>query len=123
MRFMMRDFSAICKLGQLLIAESDNPQNEAAARKLIYGLARFVSEAQIGSVTLIASHLDLPTCATILTTLGEEELEWALGLLHEIATINGKMNQSQEHIWQHIVDTIENKRCEEDNDEELEFDL
>ena len=109
MRFMMRDFSAICKLGQLLIAESDNPQNEAAARKLIYGLARFVSEAQIGSVTLIASHLDLPTCATILTTLGEEEATWAKELLYDVATTNGPMNESQEHIWQHITDATEKR--------------
>lgn len=109
MRFMKRDFCAILKLGQLLIAESDNSQSVEAARKLIYGLARFVSEDQIESVMLIAQHLDMQSSAAALSTLGEEEATWAKELLYDVATTNGPMNKSQEHIWQHITDATEKR--------------
>ena len=58
MKFAQRDFSAILKLGIQLISDSDNPQNAAAARKLIYGLARFVSEDRIQSVQTMADLID-----------------------------------------------------------------
>ena len=109
MRFMKRDFCAILKLGQLLIAESDNSQSVEAARKLIYDLARFVSEDQIESVMLIAQHLDMQSSAAALSTLGEEEATWAKELLYDVATTNGPMNESQEHIWQHITDATEKR--------------
>jgi hypothetical protein len=47
--------------------------------------------------------------AAALSTLGEEEVAWAKELLYDVATIDGPMNKSQEHIWQHITDATEKR--------------
>ena len=104
---MMRDFCAILRIGQLLIGQGDNPKNEAAARRLVYGLADFVSPDQMEAVVRIAGHLDFATSAAALTTLGDEELAWAKELLYSVATVDGAMNADQTHLWDRLLEICE----------------
>ena len=99
MRFMKRDFCAILRAGQEFISESDNPKNEAAAKKLVYGLATFVSAEEMGGVMLMAKHLDFDTAVAAISQLGEEEYKWAGQLLFEVANIDGSMNEAQKKLW------------------------
>lgn len=104
MKFMQRDFSAILCIGQNLIAKSDNPQNEEAARKLIYGLAQFVTEDNIEAVMNIAQIIDLQTAIVVVARLDEDEFDWAKDLLYQVATAGGEMNQAQKQIFGSIID-------------------
>ena len=104
MKFAQRDFSAILKLGIQLISNSDNPQNAAAARKLIYGLARFVSEDRIQSVQAMADLIDFETAAIIVANLDEEEFDWAKDLLYEVATTEVELNDTQRSIIENLID-------------------
>ena len=70
MEFMMRDFSAVMKMGITLFQESDNPQNEAAIRKFIYSFKPFVPDEQLGAVMNIADLLDFDTAAAAVCNLG-----------------------------------------------------
>lgn len=101
---MKRDFCAILRVGQEFIAQSDNPQNEAAARKLVYGLAAFVSPEEMESVVLIAKHLDFDSAVAAMSQLGKEEFEWAGELLFQVAKIDGKMNEAQNKLWERFFD-------------------
>lgn len=101
---MQRDFSAILCIGQNLIAKSDNPQNEEAARKLIYGLAQFVTEDNIEAVMNIAQIIDLQTAIVVVARLDEDEFDWAKDLLYQVATAGGEMNQAQKQIFDSIID-------------------
>lgn len=98
MKFMKRDFWAILKAGNVFIAHSDNP-SEAAAKKLIYGLAQFVPENEIQSAFLISKHLDFDTAVAAIAQLGEEEYNWAGQLLFEVCTVDGEMNAAQKKLW------------------------
>ena len=75
---MRRDFWAIMRLGQLFISKSDNPQNAAAAKKLVYGLADFLSPEDMESTVRMAGMLDFESSVAALTTLGSEELQQLL---------------------------------------------
>ena len=99
---MKRDFCAIMMIGRALIAKSNNPQSEAAVRKLIYGLATFVTEDQIESVVAISDMLDFETSAAALSTLGDEEYKWAKELLYAVATTDGDMNAAQTALWNRL---------------------
>ena len=55
---MRRDFWAIMRLGQLFISKSNNSQNEAAAKKLVYGLADFLSPEDMENTVRMAGMLD-----------------------------------------------------------------
>lgn len=102
MRFMRRDFWAIMRLGQLFISKSDNSQNEAAARKLVHGLAAFLSPEDMENTVRMAGMLDFESSVAALTTLGTEELQWAKELIYSIATIDGEMNANQARMWEYI---------------------
>lgn len=102
MRFMRRDFWAIMRLGQLFISKSDNSQNEAAAKKLVLGLAAFLSPDDMESTVRMAGMLDFESSVAALTTLGTEELQWAKELIYSIATIDGEMNANQARMWEYI---------------------
>lgn len=102
MRFMRRDFWAIMRLGQLFISKSDNSQNEVAARKLVLGLAAFLSPEDMESTVRMAGMLDFESSVAALTTLGTEELQWAKELIYSIATIDGEMNANQARMWEYI---------------------
>ena len=104
MKFAQRDFSAILKLGIQLISNSDNSQNAAAAHKLIYGLARFVSEDRIESVQAMSDLIDFETAAIIVANLDEEEFDWAKDLLYEVATTNVELNDAQRAIFDNLID-------------------
>lgn len=104
MKFMMRDLCAIMRIGQLLIGQSDNPQNEAAAKKLVYGLAAFLDPEHMELAVRISGNLDFATSATVLSTLGKEEQMWAQDLLYSVATIDGNMNADQTHLWERLLD-------------------
>ena len=104
MKFAQRDFSAILKLGIQLISNSDNPQNAAAAHKLIYGLARFVTEDRIQSVQTMANLIDFETAAVIVANFDEEEFDWAKDLLYEVATTDVELNDAQRAIFDNLVD-------------------
>ena len=95
---MKRDFWAIMKAGNTFIAQSDNP-SEAAAKKLVYGLAQFVPEDEIQSVLLLSRHLDFHTAVAAIAQLGEEEYKWAGQLLFEVCTVDGPMNDAQKKLW------------------------
>lgn len=95
---MKRDFWAIMKAGNTFIAQSDNP-SEAAAKKLVYGLAQFVPEDEIQSVLLLSRHLDFDTAVAAIAQLGEEEYKWAGQLLFEVCTVDGPMNDAQKKLW------------------------
>lgn len=101
---MKRDFCAILRAGQEFISESDNPQNEAAAKKLVYGLATFVSPEDMESVVLIAKHLDFDSAVAAMSQLGEEEFKWAGQLLFEAANIDGHMNEAQNRLWKRFFE-------------------
>ena len=103
MKFAQRDFSAILKLGIPLISNSDNSQNAAAAQKLIYGLARFVSEDRIESVQAMSDLIDFETAAIIVANLDEEEFDWAKDLLYEVATTNVELNDTQRAIFDNLI--------------------
>ena len=94
---MKRDFWAIMKAGNTFIAQSDNP-SEAAAKKLVYGLAQFVPEDEIQSVLLLSRHLDFDTAVAAIAQLGEEEYKWAGQLLFEVCTADGPMNDAQKKL-------------------------
>lgn len=102
MRFMRRDFWAIMRLGQLFISKSNNSQNEAAAKKLVYGLADFLSPEDMENTVRMAGMLDFESSVAALTTLGSEELQWAKELLYSIATIDGDMNADQTKMWEYL---------------------
>ena len=104
---MMRDLCAIMRIGQLLIGQSDNPQNEAAAKKLVYGLAAFLDPENMETAVRMAGFLYFNTSAAALTTLGDEELEWAKELLNSAATIDGAMNADQTHLWEQLLEVCE----------------
>lgn len=104
---MMRDLCAIMRIGQLLIGQSDNPQDEAAAKKLVYGLAAFLDPENMERAVRMSGMLDFATSAAALTTLGEQEQQWAKDLLYSVATIDGAMNTDQTHLWQRLLDTLE----------------
>lgn len=95
---MKRDFWAIMKAGNTFIAQSDNP-SEAAAKKLVYGLAQFVPEDEIQSVLLLSRHLDFDSAVAAIAQLGEEEYKWAGQLLFEVCTADGPMNDAQKKLW------------------------
>ena len=95
---MKRDFWAIMKAGNTFIAQSDNP-SEAAAKKLVYGLAQFVPEDEIQSVLLLSRHLDFDTAVAAIAQLGEEEYKWAGQLLFEVCTVDCPMNDAQKKLW------------------------
>ena len=99
---MRRDFWAIMRLGQLFISKSDNSQNEEAARKLVLGLAAFLSPDDMESTVRMAGMLDFESSVAALTTLGTEELQWAKELIYSIATIDGEMNANQARMWEYI---------------------
>lgn len=105
MKFTQRDFSAILRVGQQLISSSDNPKNVEAARKLIYGLAEFVTEDHIQAVMNIAKIIDFETAVTIVAQLGEEEFDWANDLLCSVAKAGGEMNDDQIQILDTIAET------------------
>ena len=107
MQFMMRDLCAIMRIGQLLIGQSDNPQNEAAAKKLVYGLAAFLDPENMETAVRMSGFLDFNTSAAALTTFGDEELEWAKDLLYSVATIDGAMNADQTHLWEQLLEVCE----------------
>ena len=104
MQFMNRDFSAILRAGQEFISVSDNPQNVAAAQKLVYGLATFVKEEDMQFVTVLARHINFETAVAALAQLGEEEYKWAGQLLFEVANIDGHMNKAQEELWERFFE-------------------
>ena len=99
---MRRDFWAIMRLGQLFISKSDNSQHEAAAKRLVYGLADFLSPEDMESTVRMAGMLDFESSVAALTTLGTEELQWAKELIYSIATIDGAMNSNQAKMWEYI---------------------
>ena len=90
------------RLGQLFISKSDNSQNEAAAKKLVYGLADFLSPEDMENTVRMAGLLDFESSVAALTTLGTEELQWAKELIYSIATIDGEMNANQARMWEYI---------------------
>ena len=104
MKFAQRDFSAILKLGIQLISCSDNSQNAAAAHKLRYGLARFVTEDRIQSVQTMANLIDFETAAVIVANFDEEEFDWAKDLLYEVATTEVELNDTQRSIIENLID-------------------
>ncbi len=99
---MQRDFWAIMRLGQLFISKSNNPQNAAAAKKLVYGLASFLSPEDMDSVVRISGMLDFESSVATLSILGSEEQQWAKELIYSIATIDGEMNADQAKMWEYI---------------------
>ena len=99
MEFMMRDFSAVMKMGITLFQESDNPQNEAAIRKFIYSFKPFVPDEQLGAVMNIADLLDFDTAAAAVCNLGHDEYMWAQDILYDLATAEGEMNDRQQELW------------------------
>ena len=122
MKFAQRDFSAILKLGIQLISNSDNPQNAAAARKLIYGLARFVSEDRIQSVQAMADLIDFETAAIIVANLDEEEFDWAKDLLYEVATTEVELNDIQRSIIENLIDLYwQNQPADDDGRYDFEI--
>lgn len=122
MKFAQRDFSAILKLGIQLISNSDNPQNAAAARKLIYGLARFVSEDRIQSVQAMADLIDFETAAIIVANLDEEEFDWAKDLLYEVATTEVELNDTQRSIIENLIDLYwQNQPADDDGRYDFEI--
>ena len=60
MRFMRRDFWAIMRLGQLFISKSNNSQNEAAAKKLVYGQVDIEFPAGPSEVLILADETANP---------------------------------------------------------------
>lgn len=122
MKFAQRDFSAILKLGIQLISNSDNPQNAAAARKLIYGLARFVSEDRIQSVQAMADLIDFETAAIIVANFDEEEFDWAKDLLYEVATTEVELNDTQRSIIENLIDLYwQNQPADDDGRYDFEI--
>lgn len=122
MKFAQRDFSAILKLGIQLISNSDNPQNAAAARKLVYGLARFVSEDRIQSVQAMANLIDFETAAIIVANLDEEEFDWAKDLLYEVATTEVELNDTQRSIIENLIDLYwQNQPADDDGRYDFEI--
>ena len=99
---MQRDFWAIMRLGQLFISKSNNPQNAAAAKKLVYGLSSFLSPEDMDSVVRIGGMLDFESSVATLSILGSEEQQWAKELIYSIATIDGEMNADQAKMWEYI---------------------
>ncbi|MBQ1201403.1 MAG: hypothetical protein IIX59_05435 [Alistipes sp.] len=102
MRFMRRDFWAIMRLGQLFISKSDNSQNEAAAKRLVYALADFLSPEDMENTVRMAGMLDFESSVATLSILGSEEQQWAKELIYSIATIDGAMNAEQARMWEYI---------------------
>ena len=122
MKFAQRDFSAILKLGIQLISNSDNPQNAAAARQLIYGLARFVSEDRIQSVKTMADLIDFETAAIIVANFDEEEFDWAKDLLYEVATTEVELNDTQRSIIENLIDLYwQNQPADDDGRYDFEI--
>lgn len=122
MKFAQRDFSAILKLGIQLISNRDNSQNAAAAHKLIYGLARFVSEDRIESVQAMSDLIDFETAAIIVANLDEEEFDWAKDLLYEVATTNVELNDAQRAIFDNLIDLYwQNQPADDDGRYDFEI--
>ena len=119
---MMRDLCAIMRIGQLLIGQSDNPQNEAAAKKLVYGLAAFLDPENMETAVRMSGFLDFNTSAAALTTLGDEELEWAKDLLYEVATTNVELNDTQRAIFDNLIDLYwQNQPADDDGRYDFEI--
>lgn len=104
MKFMKRDFCALMRLGQYFIGRSDDPGNHEAAKTLVYSFKPFVPEDQIESVLNIASLLDFETAAAAVSQLGEEEYEWAIGVLRKTIDACGSMNASQQELWDRLME-------------------
>ena len=122
MKFAHRDFSAILKLGIQLISNSDNPQNAAAAHKLIYGLDRFVSEDRIESVQAMSDLIDFEPAAIIVANHDEEEFDWAKDLLYEVATTNVELNDTQRAIFDNLIDLYwQNQPADDDGRYDFEI--